>query len=425
MRKRKTLKPLLKTCPQREEDGASSADGDSATDEEDAPSIVIEDTFTLRDDHQLSTYPSETSNDESVETVFEEVFTNGIISTEKSGNAAFVKASSFRHQSRSLDSKDGSRDLAPFSSISLPARSTSVGSSADRFALKSNVISIPNPVARKSKKRKLKPVVDDGRKQTSINSFFTSKPKPSVETLSPPSPARPESRSSATGSSDSRPPSSAAMDTPESSQSSQQGRTMRVSTLDGFVSPQKSGSGDVPSTSRDVEETPALPDAKRQKIEEVPRPEEAATASSSQPVASNSGDAVILGEKSKSRQDSDEGPMGVLPDEILERIFCQIPHGGTQRSRRVLEEYESLTEFLVKISILSFIPDLVLHSTRVCKRWNDIITCPSFMPFKKLYYAYKKSSGEQYQKARDEIHDLMIAEGMTGFGSCFLGFIRW
>ena len=46
------------------------------------------------------------------------------------------------------------------------------------------------------------------------------------------------------------------------------------------------------------------------------------------------------------------------------------------------------------------------------------------MPHKKLYYAYKKTSGEHFKKTQTEIDDMMTESGMLSVGTCFLGFIR-
>ena len=68
----------------------------------------------------------------------------------------------------------------------------------------------------------------------------------------------------------------------------------------------------------------------------------------------------------------------------------------------------------------------MLNASRVCKGWKDIISDASFMPYKKLYYAYKKGNGKQHDQAQIRLEKMMREEAnvMDGAHLCFLGFIK-
>ncbi|KAK3101454.1 hypothetical protein FSP39_003705 [Pinctada imbricata] len=81
-----------------------------------------------------------------------------------------------------------------------------------------------------------------------------------------------------------------------------------------------------------------------------------------------------------------------MPDEILEKIFCQLP-----------------------------ILDLCLTCNRVCKRWNDIISEEKFLKFKKLYYKLKRDVGE----ARADVQQIMWQNKMQHYSNYLSGLIRY
>ena len=64
--------------------------------------------------------------------------------------------------------------------------------------------------------------------------------------------------------------------------------------------------------------------------------------------------------------------------------------------------------------------------TRVCRKWNKVVACPRFMPYKKLYYAYKKASGKEFDEAQKQIEKIMREKEnfMDAPASCFVGFIK-
>ena len=359
MRKRSSVKPLLKTCPGREDGGSgnSSAEGDSATDDDDVDSDMI----VLSDDGGEAGEAELTMN----ESVFNESVINETESPRGQGKrdgslsihpaSGFVRAGDLPASSPASSVGDDTPSTKTSTSVTQLQPATSHGQ--DRFALKSNVVSLDSKsAARKSKKRKLKPSEEDGRKQTSISSFFgpsTTKGKKD-ETVGVGSSSVDDAAVLSQSSSSSSLVKSSQSQSSLSSQSSQS-REIKVSTLDGFVSvsPRKeektnphslSSSSrisvtDSQSSSSTSSSTSALfPQAKRQRRNLEPNPgssscsfSPSSTASTSVGfgsshrgkvgLSSNRGGAASGGEHQSPRIDD-------LPDEILETIFCQIPHGG-------------------------------------------------------------------------------------------------
>ena len=75
-----------------------------------------------------------------------------------------------------------------------------------------------------------------------------------------------------------------------------------------------------------------------------------------------------------------------LPNEILEVVFAQIR-----------------------------LPELLLCHSRVCKRWNLVISSDSFLEQRKLFYRYKTKHGETRERLRLEvIKDLKLIPDLNG-----------
>ena len=208
----------------------------------------------------------------------------------------------------------------------------------DRFSLKVNTISMTKPSVGKSKKRKLsKPSKEDGRRQTSISSFFgassSKKNDPIVEAADESGP------SSVSSSRDLGPSSVSSSPSPRKSDRRSVGPTgqILVSTLDGFVStsPRKAESlTSSPSTSKLI----SIDDFFKNKLTSKELLAKEATSRSSSPVAFSEpkrrkieGDSASAGQTSMG---AETAGFNDLPDEILETIFCQIPHAG-----KVINEY--------------------------------------------------------------------------------------
>ena len=63
-----------------------------------------------------------------------------------------------------------------------------------------------------------------------------------------------------------------------------------------------------------------------------------------------------------------------LPCEILEVVFAQIS-----------------------------LPELLLSHSRVCKKWNRVISSEGFLPQRKIFYRYKTNDGETRARLRVEV----------------------
>ena len=80
----------------------------------------------------------------------------------------------------------------------------------------------------------------------------------------------------------------------------------------------------------------------------------------------------------------------------------------------------------VRFYLLLYRADLLSTATRVCSRWRDTICSPHFMPYKKLYYAYKKGRGDQFLRAKIELENesRKSEHFMDAVTACFVGFIQ-
>lgn len=363
MKRKKTLKPLLKTCPGRE--SGNSAEEASAEEEEDSTEKDVE--FVASDILFV-----DRENDPSAKP--------------ERQRGGFTKAGDLPPSSN--DSATYFPECPP-SDISPITNHSSV--SKDRFSLKSN--RIPMNGKSKSRKRKLTPSAEDGRTQTKINSFFGgSSTKGRERSVGVASEASTSGLTSVSGS-------ASTSSSPEKVSGGSFSQSIVVSTLDGFVStsPRKSATaskGKIGSATATIKQ-----ETKRAK---------------STPIL----------ERTMSACDETRAGIDDLPDEILEGIFCQIPHNGTffcKRSFLIMDVALSLIKRGNKING-SFSTDLVLQTTLVCKRWNEIIHSDMFMPYKKLYYAYKKTKGAHFAKARQEVRDMLLS--CSDLNLCFLSFIR-
>ena len=81
-----------------------------------------------------------------------------------------------------------------------------------------------------------------------------------------------------------------------------------------------------------------------------------------------------------------------LPDEVLQHIFCHLP-----------------------------LLDVLLNSNRVCTRWNNIISNPKFMKWKKRYHKMKKGVGD----VLCEVKEVMKTNKMTLPSTYISGLIRY
>ncbi|XP_019645849.1 PREDICTED: F-box DNA helicase 1-like [Branchiostoma belcheri] len=92
-------------------------------------------------------------------------------------------------------------------------------------------------------------------------------------------------------------------------------------------------------------------------------------------------------------EDSRPNPFEMLPDELLENIFCQMP-----------------------------MLDLCLHLSLVCQRWRELIQRETFIPWKKKYHKLKQGCPETVQ----EVNDLMRTHSITATkDGCLLQLIRY
>ncbi|XP_078676527.1 F-box DNA helicase 1-like isoform X2 [Branchiostoma floridae x Branchiostoma belcheri] len=117
----------------------------------------------------------------------------------------------------------------------------------------------------------------------------------------------------------------------------------------------------------------------------------------------NSNKFGLFGVSSSSHGNDDDGssdgedlrpnPFEMLPDELLENIFCQMP-----------------------------MLDLCLHLSLVCQRWREIIQRDTFIPWKKKYHKLKQGCPETVQ----EVNDLMGEHNITATkDGCLLHLIRY
>ncbi|XP_064604992.1 F-box DNA helicase 1-like isoform X2 [Liolophura sinensis] len=81
----------------------------------------------------------------------------------------------------------------------------------------------------------------------------------------------------------------------------------------------------------------------------------------------------------------------LLPAEVMENIFCFLP-----------------------------VQDLYLNANRVCKAWNQIISNPQFLHWKKKYFQLSKS----YGSVRSEMIELLMENGMAEKNDFLTGLIR-
>ena len=287
MRGKKSLKPLLKTCPGR--DSGTSAEEGSA-DEEDICSKVENPSMDELFVAQSDVAPTKLNKDSSASPE------HSLRGFSKAGS---LEQSESRPSAIIREIDRGANDFTGEISRNFSSQSSE---KSDRFSLKTNFIQMKN--RNKSKKRKLGPAAEDGRTQKSINSYFgrvAKKDEPETD--------RPASTSSSVSS------------FPEKVGPGSFSQSITISTLDGFVSssPRKlSTSGSITDTA-DYSRARAQPAAKRKKflndLSGPPVPKSIrVTSSQDVPVSpsSSSWEAGILD----------------LPDEILETIFCQIPHNG-------------------------------------------------------------------------------------------------
>lgn len=93
--------------------------------------------------------------------------------------------------------------------------------------------------------------------------------------------------------------------------------------------------------------------------------------------------------------DDDDGDLNYfskLPVEVIENILCRLPT-----------------------------PDLLLNVSLVCLQWNDIITAPKFMPWKKRYYKLTVENPE----ASVTMKNLLQMHEMSTPDTYLPGMIRW
>ncbi|KAI8511686.1 F-box DNA helicase 1 [Branchiostoma belcheri] len=92
-------------------------------------------------------------------------------------------------------------------------------------------------------------------------------------------------------------------------------------------------------------------------------------------------------------EDLRPNPFEMLPDELLENIFCQMP-----------------------------MLDLCLHLSLVCQRWRELIQRDTFIPWKKKYHKLKQGCPETVQ----EVNELMRKHNITATkDGCLLHLIRY
>ncbi|KAJ8302398.1 hypothetical protein KUTeg_021385 [Tegillarca granosa] len=99
----------------------------------------------------------------------------------------------------------------------------------------------------------------------------------------------------------------------------------------------------------------------------------------------------LLGEENN-LEDNKINYFDVLPEHIIENIFCQLP-----------------------------MLDLCLNCNRVCLKWNAIISSEKFVPWKKLYHKIKKNDAD----SRHKINSIMWNNGMPKTSAYLAGLIRY